>query len=416
MIRLLVVNCGDAALHAAVRVLAHRGRLGLYLTRYAAHPGRLTRALASLPVLGRCYSAAFGRRLLASEIPPDLVSQGPLLPDLIHALLVRLANPWPGIRPLAVRMNQFVARNVSRRACQHGAEAEQVLANLGCAEGVFRATQGLRVLHYPTAHLDYTQRLVKEEQRRLPAFAASWPHASATQREQARRECALADRILVGSSFARDSLIEMGVPAAKVLRVPYGVDPRVFNPPAQRVPGRPARILFTGQFTQRKGIHELLEACRRLPRDQFELRLIGNFAGDRECLAPYRDLFTLLPHLPRAQLAREYRAADLFVFPTLIEGLPLTVMEAMACGLPVVTTVNGPGDLVRPGKDGFIVPMRDPEALIARLSQLIENPELRLRLGQNAAERALVFSVENQVSALLDALNQGRETHPGLVA
>jgi glycosyltransferase involved in cell wall biosynthesis len=86
-----------------------------------------------------------------------------------------------------------------------------------------------------------------------------------------------------------------------------------------------------------------------------------------------------------------YRESDVFVFPTLLEGMPLVVLEAMACGLPVITTANGPGDIVRDGVDGFIVPARDADVISERLERLYRDPELRATMGRNASARAREF-------------------------
>jgi glycosyltransferase involved in cell wall biosynthesis len=83
------------------------------------------------------------------------------------------------------------------------------------------------------------------------------------------------------------------------------------------------------------------------------------------------------------------------VFPTLLDGMGLVVLEAMASGLPVITTPNGPGDLVRDGVDGFVVPIRDVDAIIEKLEFLRTHPEERLRMGQNAQERAKEFTWES---------------------
>ena len=84
----------------------------------------------------------------------------------------------------------------------------------------------------------------------------------------------------------------------------------------------------------------------------------------------------------------------MFVFPSLLEGMGLVVLEAMASGLPVITTPNGPGDLVRDGVDGFVVPIRDVDAIVEKLEYLRAHPEDRLRMGQNARERAKEFTWE----------------------
>jgi glycosyltransferase involved in cell wall biosynthesis len=69
--------------------------------------------------------------------------------------------------------------------------------------------------------------------------------------------------------------------------------------------------------------------------------------------------------------------------------MPLVVLEAMACGLPVITTTHGAGEIVRDGIDGFFVPIRDPEAIAARLEQLHRDPALREQMGRNAREQAM---------------------------
>jgi glycosyltransferase involved in cell wall biosynthesis len=72
--------------------------------------------------------------------------------------------------------------------------------------------------------------------------------------------------------------------------------------------------------------------------------------------------------------------------------MPLIVLEAMACGLPVIVTANGPGDIVRDGVDGFIVPSHDAAAIAGRLERLYRDPQLRFAMGRSARERASEFS------------------------
>ena len=92
------------------------------------------------------------------------------------------------------------------------------------------------------------------------------------------------------------------------------------------------------------------------------------------------------------------------MLPTLIEGMPLVVLEAMACGLPVIVTANGPADIVRDGIDGFIVPERDDEAIAERLDHLFRHPELRHEMGRQAALRALEFSWDAYAERALGVL------------
>jgi glycosyltransferase involved in cell wall biosynthesis len=87
----------------------------------------------------------------------------------------------------------------------------------------------------------------------------------------------------------------------------------------------------------------------------------------------------------------------------------IVVLEAMASGLPVITTPNGRGDLVRDGVDGFVVPIRDMNAIVERLEYLRAHPEERLRMGQNARERAKMFTWEHYRTKVADFIGSLHE-------
>jgi glycosyltransferase involved in cell wall biosynthesis len=101
----------------------------------------------------------------------------------------------------------------------------------------------------------------------------------------------------------------------------------------------------------------------------------------------------------------EFRRADLFVLPTLAEGMALVHLEAMACGVPVITTPNC-GSVVRDGLEGFIVPIRDPRALADRTQQLLEDRDLRQRMGAAARKRARDYTWARYGERLLSALGE----------
>jgi len=106
----------------------------------------------------------------------------------------------------------------------------------------------------------------------------------------------------------------------------------------------------------------------------------------------------------REQVAGYYQSADLFVHAAKVDNFPLTIMEAMACGLPVVATeVGGIPEQVEEGRTGWLVPLRDVEALVSRVSQLIEQPAVRQTMGRAAAEKAVTtYALERMVSSYED--------------
>jgi glycosyltransferase involved in cell wall biosynthesis len=100
----------------------------------------------------------------------------------------------------------------------------------------------------------------------------------------------------------------------------------------------------------------------------------------------------------------EFRRADVFVLPTLCEGMAMVHLEAMACGVPVITTPNC-GSVVRDGVDGFIVPIRAPPAIADKVELLLTDRELRARMGRGARARAREFTWARYGERLIGALD-----------
>jgi glycosyltransferase involved in cell wall biosynthesis len=179
------------------------------------------------------------------------------------------------------------------------------------------------------------------------------------------------------SSFAYDSFVAEGFDPAKLRLLPLGVDTDTFRPTpdviearCQRIlSGKPLQILYVGTVCLRKGIWDLAVIARHLKQKRFEFRLVGNVLPEvRHAVRDLRDFSVLVHRQPQHRLRDWYAASDLFLFPTLEEGYPAVLAQAGASGLPILTTPNGAGPhLVREGKTGWILPIRDPEAFIERL-------------------------------------------------
>ena len=408
---ILVVNFGAPEVNYLAAALANSGYLKTYLRPYANKGRAWERCLGQIPGLSIIYKGTFGRRRLPSGLAPSGVREVAVLADFLAASASRLGNL--GI-PFAEKITSVLQYNLQKQLGSageryaHGASA--VVASYLVALPAFRACAGLKVLNYPTVHHRYLQKFDTEESEREPAFASMLPDWSAVPEWVETRldaECELADRILAGSNFARDSFIAEGITANKLTVVPYGVDLSLFSPQSAGIPaGDGFRVLFVGQIGQRKGISYLLKAYDRFRGGGTSLTLVGNFYGSQEPLRRYRKLFQHVSNVPRARLADIYRMADVFVFPSLIEGMGLVVLEAMASGLPVIVTPNGPGDIVRDGVDGFVVPIRDPDAIVDRLEYLRANPQVRAEMGRNARERALVFTWDAYQAHVVEALNE----------
>ena len=199
-------------------------------------------------------------------------------------------------------------------------------------------------------------------------------------REQ--REQDLADHIICGSDFVKDSLIKRGVDSHKVTVIPLGrtkerqpIHAECENK-VNQVREDELRILFVGSVGLRKGIPYLLDALRKIKgKVPFNCKVVGLSELHPERLAEYNDICDFMGKIPRSQIKDLYRWADVFVLPSICEGSAMVIYEALSLGVPVITTYNS-GSIVRDGIDGFIVPIRDANAIAEKLIKIYEQPNL----------------------------------------
>jgi glycosyltransferase involved in cell wall biosynthesis len=391
----LVANLGAPEINRLSVELEQRDVLLGYVRQYVNKHRWWERWVERAPGLGRLYGRTLGRRSAAPGLPLHKVVEAGVAQDVLSAALGKLPFVPERLRGSATSSLRFAAeRAVARVAGVRAREADLVVASYGTGRYAFETVQrcgGRAVLSYPIAHNAFQQRLYAEEAERQPEFAAALPRIDLLPREYSERlelECALADKILVGSEFVRDSFTAVGHDPRKIVVTPYGVDTERFTPPSAPRRDGVFRVLFVGQIGQRKGMSYLLQGYELFRRPDSELHLVGDYVAGHEVYARYRHLYRHTANVPQAQLATLLRAADVFLFPTLIEGMPLVVLEAMACGLPVITTTHGPAQVVRDGLDGFLIPVRDPQAIAARLEQLYHDRDLREQMGRQAREQA----------------------------
>jgi glycosyltransferase involved in cell wall biosynthesis len=226
------------------------------------------------------------------------------------------------------------------------------------------------------------------------------------------------DRILVGSAQVwQDVRRYDGVPAARLLLMPYGIPLDGLNPPLSRAEARerlglPANGLVigsVGRLEEQKGHAFLVAALPELRRQIPELTvlLVGEGRRQEDLRRQVLDLGlegTVRFLGTRRDLPEIYRALDLFVQPSLWEGLPLALLKAMGAGLPVVATrVSGSREAVLDGVNGCLVEPGDPKALARAILELHRHPQTRRRLGE-AARRTVVerYSLEAMLRRLAE--------------
>ncbi len=198
-----------------------------------------------------------------------------------------------------------------------------------------------------------------------------------------------ADFVQTNSTFARDTLIARGIDATRILTNNTGVDLQVFRPLPKN--DDTFRVIYAGNLGIRKGGPYLLEAWRDLALPDAELWHLGSVSPEMGPLLKNcgDHGIRLLGYQPVSELHRYYAKGSVFVFPSIEEGLAVVQAQAMACGLPLIcTTHSGGADLLSgDGVEGFVVPIRDAEALAEKIRFLYENPDTCAQMGEAARRR-----------------------------
>ena len=249
-----------------------------------------------------------------------------------------------------------------------------------------------------------TNRILLDERRLFPGWEPDLPDYDAiTEQVLGRRplfHCT--DYVLCPSEAVReDAIANFGFRREQTALVPYGVHDRWFAVCNRPVRGR---ILFAGTAELRKGIHYLGFAADKLFARNFsgEFRIAGNAPASVRSQKACRHL-NFLGRTSREKIAEEFACADVVVLPSLAEGSAGAIYEALAAGVPIVTTPEA-GSVVRDGIEGRIVPSRDPDALANAITEIVEDRPGRERMAHAARERAQEFTLERYGERLIAAL------------
>jgi alpha-maltose-1-phosphate synthase len=238
-----------------------------------------------------------------------------------------------------------------------------------------------------STHIRHRAELIEQEHLRWGVKENSQDDPRDLAREEAIYETA--DAITVPSTHSRQTYIDRGIPAEKIHVLPYGVllnrFQKVADPPKDSF-----QVLYVGRIDLAKGVTDLLQAFARLSAPNKHLTIIGGVMSEMQTVLPQlpRENVTFAGTIPQTELKQWMSYSHVMVLPTLDEGMALVQGQALACGCPVIATTNsGASDLFTDGVEGFIVPIRDPDALLDRMQRLADDPALQQRMSEAALLR-----------------------------
>lgn len=358
---------------------------------------------ATISVLGRFHAFYLARSLQAAGHLDKLITSYPVFetvkygvaPAHIRSLIVHeLANrAWFKLPATIRRLNDVggfynqVAFDwhVARKLTGHGN------VFIGWSAGSLHSLRRAKALGMTTflergsSHMLTQQELMTEEFA-LNGLRYAGHHPGITERELIEYE--EADYVCVPSSFVRQTFLDRGFPEEKLLVNAYGVD--LENFPKGEKPDDVFRVIFCGALSIRKGLTYLLQAFSELNLPDSELLLIGSRQAETEPLLA-RHASERIRHIGpfrEFDLHEYYRLGSVFCMPSIEEGMAMVQAQALASGLPLICTTNSGGaDLITEGEQGYVVPIRDVEALKRKILLLYENPELRMTMSRAARAR-----------------------------
>jgi len=218
----------------------------------------------------------------------------------------------------------------------------------------------------------------------------------------------IADHIICYTDIERKNIERLGIDQRKISVIHNGVDTTLFAPLASKKNADKKQILWVGRYVTGKGVEYLIEAFslvqKKIPGSH--LVLVGD--GPEKPLIENRirnlhlhSSVTLIDYLDNEELPEIYKNSDVFVLPSLMEGVPRTILEAMACGVPVVTT-NIPHLVSIIDGAGLVVPPKDPASLSNAIFTILENASLAEQIGQRGRNRIVQdYSWEDTVKKTL---------------
>jgi len=357
----------------------------------------------TISVLGRFWLFYLAKQLQDHNLLGRLITSYPkfeavrygISPDKVDSLLIHEIHnrAWRKISRFTESLfnpQYMIFELFDRQAARHIMNQSDIFAGLsGCSLYSLRRARQMgakTVLERGSSHMLYQRTILEEEYARF-GLRRTVVHPQVVEREL--REYQEADFISIPSLFVKETFLQRGVPAAKLLHVPFGVDLTNFYP----IPkvDKTFRVIHCGNLSLRKGVHYLLQAFWELKLPGAELWLIGSLPEE---IRPFLKQFAspAIRHLgpfPEPELHKYYSQGSVFCLASIEEGLAMVQVQAMACGLPLIITTNtGGADLVREGREGFILPIRDVAALKEKILYCYENPEEARRMGEAGRRRA----------------------------
>jgi alpha-maltose-1-phosphate synthase len=382
----LLAHPGTQYSHQLARQLVRHDSLYQFWTGFALAQNGLAGQLSE-------YAPAVWRRKIANRIIRGVPARTLRTMPLVEWKALKHLQKGQSSQAVFHRRNQIFQEKIPSESLQNstaviGFDTSSWLL----AERAAKAGKPF-FLDQSISHALTNQTIMQGVAQRFPAWQGEIEARLPEVLECEKREHALATKIIVASSFSKSTLVAQGVSEERILLNPYGVDLELFHPPVEPRTRQPLRFLFLGLVSARKGVPLLLEAWQQLKLNDAELWLVGPVSEQEKVLIPDLPGLKVLGKYPHQELPELLRQCDVLVFPSYCEGFAMVLLEALASGMPIITTEATAGpDLIEDGIEGRLIPSGDLDALCAAMQECASDPDRLDEMAKAARRTAERFS------------------------
>lgn len=388
---------------------------------FQQHSFRAARGLINNNMLHSYYTSVYNDnrgiyRILRYVLPQGLVirMQGrndEIISPYVHkyaeffGLLYLAACRIPKLRKLTPSIRKALFANFGKKSAKACIKSgtDVVVAYDTQAYDLFKElvdcrSNIIKVLDMASTSALKIRQIVDEEMAKGYPFSESLErHHRAYSEEKCiayKQEMKLADYFLVPSGFVKDSLCEQGIPDEKIIYLSHGVDIDMFTPTYKKyIPGKKIKFLFVGRVEAAKGIYYILEAFKGLQDLNAELIVVGDVMNQRKQLESYTPNVRFLGLKRRDEMPELYKEADVFILSSLWEGSSLSMLEALATGLPVIASkYSCAPEVVTDYNEGFVVEPKDIDQLKDKIRWFCDNSNKIPEMSEKARQTAERFT------------------------
>lgn len=415
--RVIVAHPGKQHSYQTIKALNREGINLTYITTVYDKPTSFTGRLKGLFLKGDNLKRANSR--VCPWIDDNRVIQFCELSALVTLLLLRIDKSKKIYRV----WNDMVFSRFGKKVAQYAVNADADLVIMfdanakPCFEYLSRkAPSIIKVLDVSIATRPY-QKAVYEENIKLTGLKGLKSEQiflwNEKRQDYYKKEIGYSDYFMCPSEFVKKSLNYCGAKDNQIMHVPYGVQVERFAYTPRKSGNGPLKMVMAGQVNYRKGFHHMINVLKKFKSEEVKLILFGAdncgdpFFEENKHLdnIEYRGFVT------QDKIIEEYKQSDIYVFPSLCEGLSLSVLEAMSCGLPVLLSDHsGANDVVIEKENGLVFTAGNDKAFESCIRWFINNRERLPYMGEQARKTAITYSwdsyYENYYNKICSILRQ----------